>query len=130
MVVDTVQQGQACIEYLQKQNVGRANFLVLEKIDETNRMRPIQTPDNGPHLFDLVRPKETRFVHAFHKTLRDALVAQDLAQASHIAFGARRWQVVTLAGELIDSPGTMSGSGAKPRGGENELEACVRCSST
>ncbi|KAI9511860.1 RecF/RecN/SMC N terminal domain-containing protein [Russula earlei] len=117
MVVDTVQQGQTCIEYLRKQNVGRANFLVLEKIDETSGMRPIQTPENVPRLFDLVKPKESRFAHAFYKALRDTLVAQDLAQANRIAFGARRWRVVTLAGELIDSSGTMSGGGAKPKGG-------------
>ncbi|KAH9070762.1 RecF/RecN/SMC N terminal domain-containing protein [Lactarius deliciosus] len=117
MVVDTVQQGQACIEYLRKQNVGRANFLVLEKIDETNGMKTIQTPENVPRLFDLVKPKEPRFAHTFYKALRDTLVAQDLAQANRIAFGARRWRVVTLAGELIDSSGTMSGGGGKPRGG-------------
>ncbi|KAH9980780.1 RecF/RecN/SMC protein [Russula compacta] len=117
MVVDTVQQGQTCIEYLRKQNVGRANFLVLEKIDETNGMRPIQTPENVPRLFDLVKPKEQKFAHAFYKALRDTLVAQDLAQANRIAFGGRRWRVVTLAGELIDSSGTMSGGGAKPKGG-------------
>ncbi|KAI0275213.1 RecF/RecN/SMC N terminal domain-containing protein [Gloeopeniophorella convolvens] len=117
MVVDTVQQGQACIEYLRKQNVGRANFLVLEKINETNGMRSIQTPENVPRLFDLVKPKEPRFSHAFYKALRDTLVAQDLAQANRIAYGARRWRVVTLAGELIDSSGTMSGGGSKPRGG-------------
>ncbi|KAH9973203.1 RecF/RecN/SMC N terminal domain-containing protein [Lactifluus volemus] len=117
MVVDTVQQGQTCIEYLRKQNVGRANFLVLEKIDETSGMRPIQTPENVPRLFDLVKPKEPRFAHPFYKALRDTLVAQDLAQANRIAFGARRWRVVTLAGDLIDSSGTMSGGGSKPRGG-------------
>ncbi|KAH9032973.1 SMCs flexible hinge [Lactarius pseudohatsudake] len=117
MVVDTVQQGQACIEYLRKQNVGRANFLVLEKIDETNGMKTIRTPENVPRLFDLVEPKEPRFAHAFYEALRDTLVAQDLAQANRIAFGARRWRVVTLAGELIDSSGTMSGGGPKPRGG-------------
>lgn len=117
MVVDTVQQGQACIEYLRKQNVGRANFLILEKIDETNGMRSISTPENVPRLFDLVKPKEPRFAHAFYKALRDTLVTQDLAQANRIAFGGRRWRVVTLAGELIDSSGTMSGGGSKPRGG-------------
>ncbi|KAI9437783.1 hypothetical protein BJY52DRAFT_1382341 [Lactarius psammicola] len=71
----------------------------------------------SPRLFDLVKPKEPRFAHAFYKALRDTLVAQDLAQANRIAFGTRRWRVVTLAGELIDSSGTMSGGGAKPSGG-------------
>ncbi|KAH9032484.1 SMCs flexible hinge [Lactarius pseudohatsudake] len=117
MVADTAQQGQACAEYLRNQNVGRADFLVLEEIDETNGMKSIQTPENVPRLFDLIEPKEPRFAHAFYKALRDTLVAQDLAQASRIAFGARRWRVVTLAGELIDSSGTISGGGPKPRGG-------------
>src|SRR6266702_6891745 len=116
MVMDTVQQGQACIEYLQKQNVGRADFLVLEKIDETNGMRSIQTLENVPRLFDLVEPKEPWFACAFYNALGDMLVAQDLMQANHIAFGVRRWRVVTLVGELIDSSGTMSRGGAKPRG--------------
>ncbi|KAH8993877.1 SMCs flexible hinge [Lactarius hatsudake] len=117
MVVDTAQQGQACAEYLRSQNVGRADFLVLEEIDETNHMRSIQTPENIPRLFDLIEPKEPRFAHAFYKALRDTLVVQDLAQVTHIAFGTRRWRVVTLAGELINSSGTISGGGPKPRGG-------------
>ncbi|KAH9032776.1 hypothetical protein EDB85DRAFT_2145344 [Lactarius pseudohatsudake] len=117
MVTDTVQQGQACIEYLRKQDVGRADFLVLEKIDKTNGMRSIQTPENVPRLFDLVEPKEPRFAHVFYKALRDTLVVQDLAQANRIASGARGWRVVTLVGELVDSSGTMSGGAAKPRGG-------------
>jgi len=117
LVTDTVQQGQACIEYLRKRNIGRASFIVLEKLDEMDGMRSIQTPENVPRLFDLVEPKEPRFAHVFYRALRDTLVAQDLAQANHIAFSAHRWQVVTLAGELIDLCGTMSGGGAKPRGG-------------
>ncbi|KAH9048629.1 SMCs flexible hinge, partial [Lactarius deliciosus] len=125
VVVDTVQQGQACIEYLRKQNGGRADFLALETIDETDGKRSIRTPENVPRLFDLVEPKEPRFVGAFYKALHDTLVVQDLAQATRIAFGARRWRAVTLAGELVDSSGTMSGGTAKPRGGGmgSELEA-------
>jgi len=93
------------------------SFIILEKLDEMDGMRSIQTPENVPRLFDLVEPKELRFAHVFYRALRDTLVAQDLAQANHIAFSAHRWQVVTLAGELIDLCGTMSGGGAKPRGG-------------
>jgi structural maintenance of chromosome 4 len=94
----------------------RANFLVLEKINETNGIRPIQSPKNIPRLFDLVKPKETGFAHPSYKALHSTLVARDLAQHC-IAFGGRRWGVVTLAGDLIDLSGTVSGGGAKPRGG-------------
>jgi len=41
------------------------------------------------------------------------LVANDLDQANRIAFGATRYRVVTLDGQLIDKSGTMSGGGNK-----------------
>ena len=98
--MDNVQQGQACIEYLHKQNIGCANFLVLEKIDE-NVMRTTQTPGNVPRLFDFVKPKEPRFTHAFYKALHDTLVVQDLAQANDKVFGGRRWRVVTRSNNHV-----------------------------
>ena len=111
MVVDTVEQGQACIEYLRSQQVGRASFMVLEKLSDRG-MERIQTPENVPRLFDLIKPKEERFRPAFYKCLGNTLVADNLDQANRIAFGgSRRWRVVTLAGQLIDSSGTMSGGG-------------------
>ncbi|KAI0652571.1 RecF/RecN/SMC protein [Trametes meyenii] len=118
MVVDTVEQGQACIEYLRNQQVGRASFMVLEKISDRGMGR-IQTPDNVPRLFDLIKPKEPRFAPAFYKALKDTLVADNLEQANRIAFGGnRRWRVVTLQGQLIDASGTMSGGGTSvQRGG-------------
>ena len=38
-------------------------------------------------------------------------MANDLEQANRIAFGQKRWRVVTLTGQLIDTSGTMSGGG-------------------
>lgn len=111
MVVDKVEQGQACIAHLRKQNLGRASFLVLSKL-RTDGMDRIQTPENVPRLFDLIKPKEPRFAPAFFKGVGNTLVAENLEQANRIAFGSqRRWRVVTLAGQLIDSSGTMSGGG-------------------
>jgi structural maintenance of chromosome 4 len=119
MVVDTVEQGQGCIEYLRNQNVGRASFIVLDKIGEMRGMGPVQTPENVPRLFDLIKPKDPRFAPAFYKGVQDTLVANDMEQANRIAFGGqRRWRVVTLGGQLIDTSGTMSGGGnSVSRGG-------------
>lgn len=110
LLVDTVDQGQACIEYLRRQNIGRASFMVLEKLPQKN-IDPIQTPENVPRLFDLIKPKEPRFAPAFYKAVGNTLVAEDMNQANRIAYGQKRWRVVTLAGQLIDSSGTMSGGG-------------------
>ncbi|KAG8929532.1 hypothetical protein FRC02_005473, partial [Tulasnella sp. 418] len=112
LVVDEVAQGQACLDYLRQQNIGRANIFVLEKLPST--IPAVQTPENAPRLFDLIKPKDPKFAPAFYKAIRDTLVANDLEQANRIAFGGqRRWRVVTLTGQLIDVSGTMSGGGTK-----------------
>lgn len=120
MIVDTVEQGQACIDYLRKQSLGRASFTVLEKTPATSKMDKIQTPENVDRLFDLIHKKDKKFAAAFYKATGDTVVAQSMEQASRIAYGSsgRKWRVVTLAGELIDASGTMSGGGTTvSRGG-------------
>ncbi|KAJ3525842.1 hypothetical protein NM208_g11464 [Fusarium decemcellulare] len=115
-VTETVEAGQQCIEYLRKNNVGRGNFICLDKL-RVRDMSPIQTPENAPRLFDLVKAKEDKFRPAFYHAMQDTLVANDLAQANRIAYGAKRWRVVTLDGELIDKSGTMSGGGTTVKRG-------------
>ena len=119
MVVDTVNQGQDCIAYLRKNNIGRASFMILEKLPNNSHTEKVQTPENVPRLFDLIKPKEARFAPAFYKAVRDTLVADDMEQANRIAFGGqKRWRVVTLAGQVIETSGAMSGGGSQPiRGG-------------
>ncbi|EKM61772.1 uncharacterized protein PHACADRAFT_135672 [Phanerochaete carnosa HHB-10118-sp] len=118
MVVDHVEDAQACIDYLRKQNVGRASFMVLDKLS-SHGIDKISTPENVSRLFDLIAPKDPKFAPAFLKGVGNTLVASDLDQANRIAFGGhRRWRVVTLAGQLIDASGTMSGGGTQVnRGG-------------
>lgn len=110
IVVETVEAAQACIEYLRKNNLGRAVFTVLEKLRKED-LRPINTPDDVPRLFDLVKPRDEKFAPAFYSVLKDTLVAKDLKQANHIAFGKKRWRVVTLDGKLIEKSGAMTGGG-------------------
>ncbi|KAJ6264659.1 hypothetical protein Dda_0808 [Drechslerella dactyloides] len=117
MVVDTVDVGEQCISHLRKNNLGRARFILLDRLARRD-LSPIPTPESVPRLFDLVKPKLDVYRPAFYSVLQDTLVAADLAQANRIAYGARRWRVVTLDGQLIDKSGTMSGGGTKvSRGG-------------
>ncbi|KAL9027242.1 MAG: hypothetical protein Q9196_004206 [Gyalolechia fulgens] len=117
MVVDSVEVGQQCIDYLRKNNLGRANFILLDRLARRD-LSAIDTPENVPRLFDLVKPKKDIFKPAFFSVLQNTLVAKNLEQANRIAYGARRWRVVTLDGQLIDVSGTMSGGGTRvARGG-------------
>ncbi|KAL6721293.1 Structural maintenance of chromosomes protein 4 [Lecanora helva] len=112
LVVDTVDVGQQCINYLRKNNLGRANIILLDRLARRD-MSPIETPESVPRLFDLVKTKNEMFRPAFFSVLQNTLVAKDLEQANRIAYGARRWRVVTLDGQLIDVSGTMSGGGTR-----------------
>jgi structural maintenance of chromosome 4 len=112
LVVDTVEIGQQCIEYLRKSNLGRAHFILLDRLPHRD-LSPIQTPENVPRLFDLVKSRDERFRPAFYSVMQNTLVADNLEQANRIAYGQKRWRVVTLEGQLIDKSGTMSGGGTR-----------------
>ncbi|KAK0504192.1 hypothetical protein EDD18DRAFT_1457261 [Armillaria luteobubalina] len=101
MVVDKVEQGQACIKHLRSQNAGRTSILVLEKLGKPN-MSQKSTPENVPRLFDLITPKDPKFAPAFYKGVGETLVAKDMEQANHITF---------------DVSGAMGGGGQPARGG-------------
>ena len=72
-------------------------------------------PAGTQRLFDLVKVKDERFRSAFYFALRDTLVADSIDHAVKVAYtgpgGSVAHRVVTLAGELIDTSGTMSGGG-------------------
>lgn len=113
IVVDTVNTAQACITFLRQHNIGRATFIALEKQQrfQAEIARKIQTPENVHRLFDLIKVEDERVLLAFYYSLKNTLVAQDLDQATRIAYGRTRYRVVTLKGELIEISGTMSGGG-------------------
>ncbi|KAF9433475.1 hypothetical protein BGZ76_009410 [Entomortierella beljakovae] len=112
IVVDNVEVGQQCVEFVRKNNLGRVSLILLNQLPKKNLDR-IQTPENVPRLFDLVRPADPKFAPAFYSVMQDTLVADDLKQANRIAYGRQRWRVVTLDGQLIDKSGTMTGGGTR-----------------
>lgn len=120
IVVDTVDIGQQCVEYLRKNQLGRAKFILLDKLPRTD-LSPIDTPEGVPRLFDLVKCKEDRFAPAFYSVLGNTLVAKDLEQARRIAYGKRRWVVVTLDGMRIEASGAMSGGGPTRATGKSRM---------
>ncbi|CCF56568.1 hypothetical protein KAFR_0B02710 [Kazachstania africana CBS 2517] len=111
IVVDSVECGQQCIEYLRKNKLGYARFILLDKL-RNFQLGQLQTPENVLRLFDLVQPIDLKFSNAFYSVLRDTLVATDIRQANRVAYGKRRYRVVTLDGKLIDISGTMTGGGS------------------
>ncbi|XP_064620536.1 structural maintenance of chromosomes protein 4-like [Lineus longissimus] len=115
IVCDNMNTAQQCVQFIKKNNIGIVTCIALDKMQQwkRNMSQKINTPENVPRLFDLVKVKDDAVLPAFYFALRDTLVAKDLDQASRISYGKTRYRVVTLGGELIDISGTMSGGSKK-----------------
>uniref|UniRef100_A0A1A8IT34 Structural maintenance of chromosomes protein n=2 Tax=Nothobranchius kuhntae TaxID=321403 RepID=A0A1A8IT34_NOTKU len=118
IVVDTIDTAQKCVTFLKEQNIGVATFIGLDKMKVWEKnMAPIHTPEDSPRLFDMVRVNDEGVKPAFYFALRDTLVAQDMEQATRMAFQRdKRWRVVTLKGQIIEMAGTMTGGGRVLKG--------------
>lgn len=112
ILVDTMETAQECVKFLRENNLGRASFMALDRIQNSN-IRKISTPRNLPRLFDLVEPKDDSYAQAFYSVMRDTLVADNLELAREVGMGAVRWRVVTLQGQLVERTGIMSGGGTR-----------------
>lgn len=125
IIVETVEHAQKCLDFLKKNNIGRASFIILEKVSwvEQKMKENFKSPNNCERLFDLVKIKNQRLAIAFYFALRDTLVCTDLKTATSIAYGNTRHRIVTINGELIEVSGTMSGGGKPKRGGMSNKEA-------
>lgn len=122
-VVDTVNDAQNCIQYLRSNNLGFGKFIVLEKLRKFN-LNKINTPENVPRLFDLIKPIDEKFKPAFYSSMYDTLVTDNLEIANRVAFGSsKRWRVVTLDGKLVDVSGTMTGGGNRVNRGGMRLSS-------
>lgn len=123
IVTDNYDTATAAIKALKEYNVGRANFIPLNRMEHwRSKSYPINTPENVPRLYDLVQVEDERVKTAFYMALHNTLVATDLEQGSRIAYGRERFRVVTLRGEIIEQTGTMSGGGNRPIRGKMATE--------
>ncbi|XP_017134190.1 structural maintenance of chromosomes protein 4 [Drosophila elegans] len=124
IVTDSYDTAAAAIAALKEYNVGRATFITLDKIEQHRRdaNSRINTPENVPRLYDLVKVEDDRVRTAFFFALRNTLVCDDLDQGTRIAYGRERFRVVTLRGEMIEMTGTMSGGGNRPVRGKMDTQ--------
>ncbi|NXL63759.1 SMC4 protein, partial [Chordeiles acutipennis] len=115
IVVDTIDTAQECVAFLKARGIGVATFIALDKMAVwEKKIQKIPTPENTPRLFDLVKVEDEKVRLAFYFALRDTLVANNLDEATRVAFQKdKRWRVVTLQGQIIEQSGTMTGGGGK-----------------
>lgn len=116
VLVDTADTAMKCAQFLRDGQLGRAMFVILEKMDRArvDMSNPFTPPAGAQRLFDLIQVANKEFLPAFYYALGNTLVVEDIERASQIAYAKeRRNRVVTLDGKVIEVSGTMSGGGDK-----------------
>ena len=122
IVVQTTAGVQRCLNFLREHNLGRANFLPLDKMQKGAHDRVVETPEGAPRLFELIQPVNSAVAPAMWLAVKDTLVAPDMETASRWAYDfSKRWRVVTMDGKLIETSGTMTGGGKSVKRGGMKL---------
>jgi len=127
VVVHTTAGAQKCLAFLRKHNLGRANFIPLDKMKKGAHDRVVETPEGAPRLFELINATNFAATPALFLAVGNTLVAPDLETATRWAYDfGKRWRVVTVDGKLIETSGTMSGGGKSVRRGGMKLSVSKR----
>jgi len=123
ILVESSSDAQKILEYLRRNNLGRLTCIILDKQAHNSQRMAQKTsiPEDAPRLIDLIKPAEERFAVAFYHAVQDTCVAEDLSQASRLAYGQQRRRVVTLQGQVFETSGTMSGGGKPSKGGKMRI---------
>ena len=124
IVVETTAGAQMALKFLRKHGLGRANFIPLDKMKRGSHDRVVETPEGAPRLFDLISPKDETITPAIFLGVGQTIVAPDLETATRWAYDfGKRWRVVTVGGQLIETSGTMAGGGKSTRRGGMKLSS-------
>ena len=113
IVVDDDHTGAVAIELLKSSNAGRATFIPLNKISQAPKKLTLPKDsgviDYAINLIDF----DDIYLDAFYYAVGDTLVVEDLACARKLM---GKYRLVTLAGELIEKSGSMTGGSVKKTG--------------
>ncbi|TEU16239.1 MAG: chromosome segregation protein SMC [Anaerolineales bacterium] len=120
IVIETWADAEAAIGFLKQTGRGRATFLPL---DTVRSPEPISLPQETGVLGLAVEliGCETQLCPALNVLLGRAIVVEDLGTARRILGQVTRdsypYQIVTLAGEMVHSNGTITGGATEEQGG-------------
>ena len=114
VVVKDKQTAVDAINYLKRENIGRARMLPLDKIKDRNKSAKSQMALKKKGVIDYasnIVDYDSQYEKAINNVFSDTLIAEDLDSVKDID-GVR---VVTLDGDVMSRGGSMSGGKKKSR---------------
>ncbi|MFB6241504.1 MAG: AAA family ATPase [Candidatus Nanosalina sp.] len=120
VVVEDKDTAVDAINYLKRENIGRARMLPLDKIKDRDKSAKSQMALKKKGVIDYASnliEYDDKYQKAINNVFSDTLIAEDLDSVKDID-GVR---VVTLDGDVMSRGGSMSGGKKKSKGGNNNL---------
>ena len=123
VVVDDDGVGQSCIEYLKSRNAGRATFLPITQMQQRS-LPSLPTADGVVDFAYNLVDFDPAYAGVFAYVLGDTVVVDDMDTARDLM---GRYRMVTLAGDLVEKSGAMTGGSSSGTrysfsGGAGQLE--------
>lgn len=118
VVVEDKQTAVDAINYLKRENIGRARMLPLDKIKDRSKSAKSQMALKKKGVIDYASnliEYDGKYEKAINNVFSDTLIAEDLDSVKNVN-GVR---VVTLDGDIMSRGGSMTGGKKKSRKGNN-----------
>ena len=121
IVVDTEKDGKAAIEYLKKNNLGRASFMPVDVIkgkDLGNEKANILKQPGVCGIADELVRYNSRFYDIVKSILGKVVIVDTLDNAIALAGKTgHKYKIVTLSGDVLSAGGTMTGGSFQKKTG-------------
>ena len=107
IVVENEKTATDCINYLKKNNLGRATFLPLTKISYHNKNKVVPQANGVIGLAKNLASYDIKYQSIVNMLLSDVLIVDNIENATKI--NTKDYRIVTLDGEIIAKSGAMTG---------------------
>ncbi|MCX6144092.1 MAG: chromosome segregation protein SMC [Ignavibacteriales bacterium] len=127
VIVSSIDNAYAAIDYLKKHQKGKATFICLDRLPRLMDHRPLFTEPGIVGWASSLVHTEERFRELYRVLLDDTLVVSDVEIARQLVGREKGVRCVTLEGEIVTSKGVLRGGSVRQDegghiGGRSQLD--------
>ena len=127
VIVSSIENAYAAIDYLKKHQKGKATFICLDRLPKLMDHRPLFTDPGVVGWASSLVHTEERFRELYRVLLDDTLIVADVDVARQLVAREKGVRCVTLEGEIVTSKGVLRGGSVRQDegghiGGRSQLE--------
>ncbi|MDP2885080.1 MAG: chromosome segregation protein SMC [Ignavibacteria bacterium] len=127
VIVSNIDHAYGAIEYLKKEQKGKATFICLDRLPKLMDHRPLYTDPGVVGWAGSLVHADVRYMDVYRVLLDDTLVVTDVEVARQLVGRDKGIRCVTLEGEIVTNKGVLRGGSVRQDegghiGGRSQLE--------